>query len=65
MAESLQEAVGRMAIVGVGAVGLGTAVSILATTAAADVTGLVAAGRLCLWITDSAAPQASGAETAA
>jgi hypothetical protein len=44
MAESLQEAVGRMAIVGVGAVGLGTAVTILATTAAADVTGLVAAG---------------------
>jgi small GTP-binding protein len=46
MAESLQEAVGRMAIVGVGAVGLGTAVSILATTAAADVTGLVAAGAI-------------------
>jgi len=46
MAESLQEAVGRMAIVGVGAVGLGTAVTILATTAAADVTGLVAAGAL-------------------
>ena len=46
MAESLQEAVGRMAIMGVGAVGLGTAVSILATTAAADVTGFVAAGAL-------------------
>ncbi len=46
MAESLQEAVGRMALVGVGAVGLGTAVSILATTAAADVTGLVAAGAI-------------------
>jgi hypothetical protein len=46
MAESLQEAVGRMAIVGVGAVGLGTAVTILATTAAADVTGLVAAGAM-------------------
>jgi hypothetical protein len=44
IAESLQEAVGRMALVGVGAVGLGTAVTILATTAAADVTGLVAAG---------------------
>lgn len=46
IAESLQEAVGRMALMGVGAVGLGTAVSILATTAAADVTGLVAAGAL-------------------
>ena len=46
MADSLQESVGRMAIVGVGAVGLGTAVSILATTAAADVTGLVAAGAI-------------------
>ncbi len=46
MAESLQEAVGRMAMMGVGAVGLGTAVSILATTAAADITGLVAAGAL-------------------
>lgn len=46
IAESLQEAVGRMAIMGVGAVGLGTAVSILATTAAADVTGLVAAGAI-------------------
>ena len=46
IAESLQEAVGRMALMGVGAVGLGTAVSILATTAAADVTGLVAAGAI-------------------
>jgi small GTP-binding protein len=46
MAETLQEAVGRMALMGVGAVGLGTAVSILATTAAADVTGLVAAGAI-------------------
>jgi len=46
MAETLQEAIGRMALVGVGAVGLGTAVSILATTAAADVTGLVAAGAI-------------------
>ena len=46
MAESLQEAVGRIAIVGVGAVGLGTAVTILATTASADVTGLVAAGAI-------------------
>jgi small GTP-binding protein len=46
MAESLQEAVARMAMMGVGAVGLGTAVAILATTAAADVTGLVAAGAI-------------------
>jgi len=46
IAESLQDAVGQIAIVGVGAVGLGTAVSILATTAAADITGLAAAGAI-------------------
>ncbi len=46
IAELLKEAVGRMALMGVGAVGLGTAVSILATTAAADVTGLAAAGAI-------------------
>lgn len=46
MAESLQTAVAGMALMGVGAVGVGAAVSILASTAAADVTGFVAAGAM-------------------
>jgi len=44
MAESVRMAVANAALLEVGAVGLGTAVSLLATTTAADVTGIVAAG---------------------
>jgi hypothetical protein len=44
MAESVQMAVANAALLEVGAVGLGTAVSVLATTTAADVTGIFAAG---------------------
>jgi len=43
MAESVQAAVAGAALLEVGAVGLGTAVSLLASTTAADVTGLLAA----------------------
>jgi small GTP-binding protein len=46
MAESLQSAVAGMALMGAGAVGLGAAVSFLATTAAADVTGILAASAM-------------------
>ncbi|MGD9906476.1 MAG: dynamin family protein [Vicinamibacterales bacterium] len=46
MAESVQMAVANAALLEVGAVGLGTAVSVLATTTAADVTGILAAGVL-------------------
>lgn len=46
MAESLQSAVAGIAVMGVGAVGLGAAVSFLASTAAADVTGILAAGAM-------------------
>lgn len=44
MAESVRMAVANAALLEVGAVGLGTAVSLLATTTAADVTGILAAG---------------------
>ncbi|MGE5138039.1 MAG: hypothetical protein ACM3JD_01145 [Rudaea sp.] len=44
VAESLQKALTNTALFEVGAVGLGTAVSLMASTTAADVTGLLAAG---------------------
>jgi hypothetical protein len=44
LAESARNAVAAAAATGAGAVGLGTVVSVAATTAAADVTGLVMAG---------------------
>ncbi len=46
MAESVQTAVAGTALLEVGAVGLGTVVSLVASTTAADVTGLLAAGAL-------------------
>ncbi|MGE3277024.1 MAG: dynamin family protein [Vicinamibacterales bacterium] len=46
MAQSVQMAVAHAAILEAGAVGLGTAVSLIATSTAADVTGLLAAGVL-------------------
>ncbi len=46
MAESVQMAVAGTAVLEVGAVGLGTIVSVAATTTAADVTGILAAGLL-------------------
>lgn len=46
MAESVRMAVTNAALFEVGAVGLGTAVSLLATTTAVDVTGILAAGLL-------------------
>jgi small GTP-binding protein len=46
MAQSVQTAVANAALLQVGAVGLGTAVSLIATSTAADVTGLIAAGVL-------------------
>jgi hypothetical protein len=46
MAESVQMAVANAALLEVGAVGLGTAVSLIATSTAADVTGILAAGVL-------------------
>jgi hypothetical protein len=46
MAESVRMAVAGAALLEVGAVGLGTAVSLIATSAAADVTGILAAGVL-------------------
>ncbi len=46
MAESVQNAVANAALLEVGAVGLGAAVTLAATSTAADVTGLVAAGTL-------------------
>jgi len=44
VADSVQTAVTSAALLEVGAVGLGTAVSLLATSTAADVTGMLAAG---------------------
>ena len=44
MADSIQAAVTNAALLEVGAVGLGTVVSLLATTTAVDVTGILAAG---------------------
>jgi len=46
VAESLQEAVANTALLEVGAVGLGTVVTLMASTTAADVTGLLAAGMI-------------------
>jgi small GTP-binding protein len=46
MAQSVQTAVANAALLEVGAVGLGTAVSLVASSTAADVTGLLAAGVL-------------------
>lgn len=46
MAASVQMAVAGTAVLEVGAVGLGTVVSLVATTTAADVTGILAAGLL-------------------
>ncbi len=46
IAEGVQKAVAGTALVEVGAVGLGATVALLATSSAADVTGLVAAGTL-------------------
>jgi small GTP-binding protein len=46
--ESLQTAVAGTALAEVGAVGLGALVTVLATTAAADVTGIVAAGAVAV-----------------
>jgi len=46
LASSVQSAVTSAALLEVGAVGLGTAVSLLATSTAADVTGILAAGVL-------------------
>jgi hypothetical protein len=48
VADSLQTAVAGTALAEVGAVGLGTLVTVLATTAAADVTGIVAAGTVAV-----------------
>lgn len=46
LAETVQAAVARTALVEVGAIGLGTAITVAATTQFADVTGLLAAGTL-------------------
>ncbi len=48
LAESVQTAVASTAVIEVSALGLGALVSIIATTTAADVTGVVAAGALSL-----------------
>jgi hypothetical protein len=48
IAQSLQRAVANTALVEVGAVGLGTAVTILASTTAMDVTGILAAGTIAV-----------------
>jgi small GTP-binding protein len=46
LADSVQAAVASAALIEVGAVGLGTLVTLIATTSAADVTGVLAAGAL-------------------
>lgn len=46
IADSLETAVRGIALMGAGAIGLGVAVAALATTAAADVTGILAVGTL-------------------
>jgi hypothetical protein len=48
LAESVRSAVAGAALLGAGAVGLGTAVSLLASSTAADVTGLMAAGSMAV-----------------
>jgi small GTP-binding protein len=48
LAESVRSAVAGAALLGAGAVGLGTAVSLLASSTAVDVTGLMAAGSMAV-----------------
>ena len=48
LADSVQAAVASTALLEVGAVGLGTLVSLIATSTAADVTGILAAGALSI-----------------
>lgn len=48
LARSVREAVAALAVLQAGALGLGTAVTVLATTTLADVTGILAAGALSL-----------------
>ena len=48
LAESVQTAVAGAALLEVGAVGLGTVITLIATSTAADVTGIVAAGALAV-----------------
>ena len=48
IADAMQRAVASTALVEVGAIGLGTIVTALATTAAADLTGIVAAGTVAV-----------------
>lgn len=48
MADSVQRAVAETAILEVGAIGLGTLVGVIATSAAVDVTGILAASALAL-----------------
>ncbi|HUF77643.1 MAG TPA: dynamin family protein, partial [Thermoanaerobaculia bacterium] len=48
MADSVQRAVAEAAILEVGAIGLGTLVGVIATSAAVDVTGILAASALAL-----------------
>jgi hypothetical protein len=48
MADSVQRAVAETALIEVGAIGLGTIVGVIATSAAVDVTGILAASALAL-----------------
>jgi small GTP-binding protein len=48
LAESVQTAVAGAALLEVGAVGLGTAITLIATSTAADITGIVAAGAVAV-----------------
>ncbi len=48
LAENVRDAVASTAIIQVGALGLGTLVTLLATTSAADITGIMAAGTISL-----------------
>ncbi len=48
LADEIQQAVAGTALAEAGAIGLGTAVSLLATSTMADVTGIIAAGALAL-----------------
>jgi len=48
ISQSLQQAVANVAVVEVGAVGLGTLITVLATSSAMDVTGILAAGTLAV-----------------
>ncbi len=61
IATGLKSAVVASAAVGIGAVGLGTVVTILATTMAADITGILAAGvTCCSWIVHHPRPAEAG-----